>query len=138
MIEYLKDYEGNALEITDEQVATDWRLGLIRSLAKVVAGQAAPTDSTGPYGSTIPGSNRDHVQGSFGNNTRCELVAIYNLREEGGERYEFDSFGGKDYNVLYIYALADCKCGRLQKYPVQMDISPGDLIGEVMRADRDF
>lgn len=138
MIEYLQDYKEDALKITDEQVAADWRMGLVRAVAKVVAGSAAPTDSMGSYGITIPGSNRDHVQGSLGNNTRCQLVAIYELREEGGERYEFDSFGGKDYNVLYIYALADCKCGRLQRHPVQMDINPGDLIGEVMRADRDF
>lgn len=132
----MKDYTGNVLAITDEQVASDWRLGLLRALGKVAKG-ARPSDSTGSYGVTVAGSNREHVMGNWGNVPHCPLVEIYDIREEKGENYNFDSFGGTTDDVMILSAKATCACGRIVKHPVAMDIDPGELIYRVMHADED-
>jgi hypothetical protein len=135
MIEYLKDYKEDALKITDAQIAADWHLGLVRAVGKVVAGGAYPQDSMGSYGSTIAGSNREHVMGNWGNIPRCPLVEIYEPSEEGGEEYHFSSFGGSTSNVIVLRAKATCQCGRLVKHPVSMNVAPDELIYNVMHAD---
>lgn len=129
----MKNYEGDALTITDEQVAADWSMGLLRALGKV-ATDALPADSTGSYGGPLPGSNREHVTG--GNINRfCPLVEIYDVQESRGERYNFDSMGGSRDDVMVLKANATCACGRIVKHPVSMEIEPGQLIARVANAD---
>lgn len=128
------DYTGNALAITDTEVASDWRLGLVRALATVALG-AAPDDSTGPYGVTIPGSNREHVIGNFGpSKPGCPLVEIYDVKDTGGSRYNFSTFGGSSDEIILLTANATCKCGQIVKHPVSMEITPSDLIYSVLNA----
>lgn len=130
----MKDYKGDALTITDEQVSADWRLGLLRALGKV-ATEALPTDSIGSYGGAVQGSNREHVTGGNGHRF-CPLVEIYDVEEQRGERYNFDSFsGGNKDDVMVLKANASCACGRLVKHPVSMEIDPGQLISRVTNAD---
>lgn len=130
------DYKENVLAITDEQVAADWRLGLLRALGKVARG-ARPTDSMGSYGTTIAGSNREHVMGNFASVPPCPLVEIYDIGEEKGENYNFSTFGGSTDDVMILSANATCACGRIVKHPVVMDIDPGELIYKVTHADED-
>lgn len=133
----MKDFKGNVLAITNEQVAADWRLGLLRALGKVALG-ARPSDSTGSYGVTVAGSNREHVMGNWGNVPHCPLVEIYDVREEKGEEYIHDSYsGGSTRDVMILSANATCACGRIVKHPVAMDIDPGELIYRVTNADED-
>ena len=131
---YMTDYKDDALKITDEQVAADWRMGLLRGVARVVRRSAIPNDSTGPYGSAVPGSNRAHLLG--GNMEKyCSLVEIYEVREENGERYNFSTFGDSTNDVILLKAKATCACGRLVKHPVEMVVSPGELISQVTNAE---
>lgn len=132
----MKDYKDNVLAITDAQVAADWRLGLLRALGKVARG-AVPSDSKGSYGVTVPGTNREHVMGNFSTINGCPLVEIYDVREEKGEHYNFDSFGGSTDDVMILSAKATCACGHIVKHPVAMDIDPGELIYRVTHADED-
>lgn len=129
----MKTYKGDALTITDEQVSADWSMGLLRALGKV-ATDALPADSTGSYGGAEKGSNREHVIG--GNGQRfCPLVEIYDVKEERGARYNFDSIGGGKDDVMILKANASCACGRLVKHPVSLEIEPGQLISRVANAD---
>lgn len=132
----MTDYTENVLAITDEQIAADWRLGLLRALGKVARG-ARPSDSTGSFGLTVSGSNREHVMGNFGSIPGCPLVEIYDVREDRGEEYNFSTFGGSTTDVIILSANATCECGKIVKHPVAMDITPGELIYMVMRADED-
>lgn len=132
---YMKDYSGNALDITDEQVAADWRLGLLRSVARVMQYSIVPEDSTGRFGIVVPGSNREHVRGPMHTNRGCAIVEIYDVKEEGGEEYNFSTFGGDTRNVLVLKGKATCACGKLIAYPMSMQIAPDELIYTVMNVD---
>lgn len=132
----MTDFKGNVLAITDEQIAADWRLGLLRALGKVARG-ARPSDSTGSFGVTVAGSNREHVMGNWSNIPHCPLVEIYDIREERGEEYNFSTFGGSTTDVMILSANATCECGRIVKHPVAMEIMPGELIYMVTHADED-
>jgi hypothetical protein len=132
----MADFKGNVLAITAEQIAADWRLGLLRALGKVALG-ARPSDSTGSFGVTVAGSNREHVMGNWSTIPACPLVEIYDIREERGEEYNFSTFGGTTSDVMILSANATCACGRIVKHPVSMEISPGELIYMVTHADED-
>lgn len=133
----IKNFTGNVLAITDEEVKNDWHLGLLRALGKVARG-ASPLDSMGSWGVTVPGSNRAHIRGGLGtgNSRPCPLVEIYDVREERGEEYIHDTFnGGSTKDIMLLKAKATCECGQIVKHPVEMEISPGELIYMVMNAD---
>lgn len=134
MTHYMRDYKEDVLAITDEQVAGDWRLGLLRAAGKVVAGRALPLDSTGSYGATIAGSARAHVSGGYGSRF-CPLVKIYDVDEQKGESYNFDSFDDSTSAVITMSALATCECGKVDRTPVSVNLDPGELIYAVMNAE---
>lgn len=134
MTHYMRDYKEDVLAITDEQVAADWRLGLLRAAGKVVAGRALPRDSTGSYGITIAGSNRAHVSGGYGEQF-CPLVKIYDVEEQSDEISNFDSLDDSTSAVIIMSALGTCKCGKVDRAPVSFSLDPGELIYSVMNAE---
>lgn len=136
MTMYLRDYTGDVLSITDEQVAADWRMGLTRAAGRSIRYGITPADSTGRFGVTVPGSNREHMRGGFGNRS-CTVVEIFNIKEEGGEEYNFSTFGGDTRNVMTLSCLATCACGLLVKHPMSMNVAPDEFIYMVMNADDD-
>lgn len=134
MTHYMRDYTDNVLAITDEQVAGDWRLGLLRAAGKVMTA-ARPTDSThGRFGMTVPGSARAHMEWQFGTKG-CTLTEIYNIQEHKGERYNFSTFGGSTDDVITMTALGTCACGTVERADVTLDMDPGELIYSVMNAE---
>ena len=135
MTAYMNDYTGDVLQITDEEVAANWRLGLTRAAGKLIAGRAAPADSTGSFGIAIAGSNREHIQGNLGVEVNCSLVEVYDVKEEGGEEYNFDSFGGSSTDVMTLTANATCACGRIVRHPVQMNMTVSEIIYGLMNAE---
>ena len=136
MVFYMEQFPGDALSISDEEIRDDWRLGLVRAAGRVVADSALPNDSRGRFDSTVPGSNREHVQGSIGQRG-CKLVAIYEVSEEKGERYNFSTFGDSTSDVVLLEAKADCACGLLKRHKVSMEVIPGELIYLVTNAQQD-
>lgn len=127
-------FKDNALAITDEQVAADWQLGLLRALGDVLT-HALPSDSTNSYGGAEKGSSREHVTGGNGV-PFCPLVEIYDIREEKGQRRPEDTMGGRVDDVTLLKANASCKCGQLQKHPVSLNIDPGALISTVTNSTK--
>lgn len=136
MTMYMRDYTGDVLSITDEQVAADWRMGMTRAAGRAIRYGIAPSDSTGSFGITIAGSNREHIRGG-GGVRNCKVVEIFNIKEEGGEEHHFSTYGGSTSNVLTLSCLASCDCGRLVKHPMSMNVSPDEFIYMVMNADND-
>lgn len=135
MTAYLKDYTGNVLAITDEEVSGDWHLGLVRAAGKLIAGRAAPTDTMGSFGVTVPGSNREHIMGNWSTVPRCPIVEVFDVNEEGGEQYNFSTFGGTTTDVITLTANATCACGQIVRHRVQMDLTPSEVIYEIMNAE---
>lgn len=131
------DFEGNVLDITDEEVAKDWRLGLLRSMGSVVAGSALPSDSTERWGRATPGSSRAHLAypGLGSTETQCSISEVYSIREDSFEEWEHSSFGDENrWTRTELRALATCACGRLVRHPVSMTIGVGELIHTVTNA----
>lgn len=131
---YFNDFKGNALAITDAEVAADWRMGVLRATAKVIQKSALPKDSMGSYGSTIPGSNRAHIMGGGGNKF-CPLVEVYDVDEDRDVERDYDTIPGPQQTVIVLSGKATCACGQIVKHPVSMTITPGNLIQSVVTAD---
>lgn len=134
MTYYLKDYDGDALAITDKEVAEDWRLGLLRGVARVMESSALPRDSSGPYGRVVEGSNREHIRGGRGI-PYCPIVEIYEVEEDKGTDYNTSTYGGEETSTIILRGRASCACGRMVKHPVETMITPGRLITAVTNAD---
>ena len=134
------DYKDDVLAITDEQIGQNWRLGLLRSLGKIVVNEALPADHAGPWGQVVAGTNRAHLsyQGYGATETRCSITEVYEVKEDSYEEWEHNSFGeGKSHSRTKLDALATCACGRLVKHPVSAIIPVGDLIYSVIHAEDD-
>src|SRR6478735_3289327 len=102
----IKDYSGNALAITDEQVASDWQLGLCRAIAKAILNgwpMLKINERTGPYGTPLPGSLNEHLEGArtsikdedgvttgFDRTPACPITEIYEIEESSAMRYVED------------------------------------------------
>ena len=132
---YLKDYQGNALAITDDAVASDWRLGLVRGVARFMRYSILPSDSTGSYGITVEGSNRAHLE--ISREDSCRVTEIYDIQETSEKDYNFDTFGGSEYEVILLSCKATCACGRLEKYEMSMTVRPDELIYSITNSDQD-
>lgn len=131
---YFNDFKGDALAITDAEVAADWRMGVLRATAKVIQKSALPKDRTASYGVTVPGSNRAHVMGGGGTKF-CPLVEVFDVDEDRDVERDYDTFPGPERTVVVLSAKATCACGQIVKHPVSMTITPGNLIQYVVSAD---
>lgn len=136
---YMKEYEGDALAITDAEVTANWRMGVLRGVARVLKIGGLPLGGTDRWGKVQEGTNRAHLTPAglpFGGaGEGCSISELYELEEESDKEYVFSTNGGSEYDVTVISGKATCACGRLVKEPVRMNITPGDLIAEVMNAE---
>lgn len=133
------DYKDDVLAITDEQIAGDWRLGLLRAMGRVVAGSALPADSASRWGVSTPGSNRAHLEyrGFGSTEDQCSIVEVRDIKEDSCDEWEHNSFdvGDNKRTNTELRALATCACGRLVNYPVSMTIPVGEFIYAVANAE---
>lgn len=127
------DTKRNFLEVTDAEVAADWKLGMARSAAKllVVRGDIMEGIKRGDWGifrGFVLDSMAEHLYIASDLRTpRCELVSVKNIEEVGTERYEHDSFGpGSTYNESAIQGTIACRCGKSARF--SYSISVGELI----------
>lgn len=134
MIEYLEDYEGNALAITDEQVQSDWRFGLVRGAARVIEREGLPTQGRGRYNSVIPDSPLAHIKGTYvdGVLQKCSLTEIYSISDDGGQIFLEGTMGGQTLPTMVLKAKASCACGELVRVAVEATMAPYELIYKVM------
>lgn len=142
-MDIMTDYKDNVLTITDAEVAADWRLGLLRAVGVAGRYRFTMTEAVGRWGAKLPGSMGEHLDGGYsdinddnGFQKRlapCAVAEIYNVQEESGSRYDFDSFGGTDTEVTLIKANVTCACGHIDRKAASFEIPIGDFIMEVMR-----
>lgn len=138
MLDSLTEYDGNALAITDKMVASDWRLGLLRGVARYVAFVATPEDSTDRWGTTTPGSDREHIEGSLDKRTNsrsagCSLVEISNISQTEDTEYVDALYKEGSYRtVLKLSAIATCSCGRITDTEVSLQVPPDEFLDQML------
>jgi hypothetical protein len=110
----------NVLALTDEEVATDWRNGMLRSIAHTITkfGIAEGIQS-GTWGTVLgftEGSLAEHIYTIPGAMSylygmgSCEAISVTDLYEDTFERYEHDTFGpGTTRNEALLGATVTCK-----------------------------
>lgn len=149
----IKDYPGNVLAITDEQVAKDWRLGFGRAVAMAVMdGYPALkiNEPMGAFGAVMPNSMNEHLEGArrpildedgittgYNREPACPIVEIYNLEESSSTHYEFSTYGDDGGSpVTLISARVSCACGKIVKQDASAEIRAGEFIAAVTNAGR--
>lgn len=114
-------YKGNVLAITDEEVSHDWRLGLIRSLGKVVAAQGKVKEALGRFGNVLPDSMNAHM-------ATCSIADVSTLVEDSDEESQFDTFQDRSTNITTLTGTVTCACGRVKDEISIVTIYAGELI----------
>lgn len=110
----------NVLALTDEEIAADWRNGMLRSIAGTITKSGiAEGIQTGTWGNIVgctEGSLAEHLYGTsekmsyFFGMGDCEAISVTNLYEDTFERYEHNSFGpGITRNETLLGATVTCK-----------------------------
>lgn len=112
---FAPDYEGNALTITDAQVMSDWRFGLLRKLAAALHERALLEGQEPIYAfdHVEPGSDAAHLARG-----ECSIVEVYNVKETTGTEYIRNYDDSYPENYMKLTALGTCKCGRFVKKPI--------------------
>jgi hypothetical protein len=153
IMDNIKDYPGNVLAITDEQVAKDWRLGFGRAVAMAVMdGYPALkiSERMGRFGANLEGGLNEHIEGArrpildadgittgYNREPACPIVEIYNLSESSSTHYEFSTYGDDGGSpVTLISALVSCSCGKIVKQEAAAEIRAGEFIAAVTNAGR--
>lgn len=153
IMENIKDYKGNVLAITDAEVATDWRMGFLRAIAKVALNSYPAIRINEPaasrFGGNIEGGMNEHIEGArrpildednittgYTRDDPCPIVEIYNLVEDSSTHYEFNSFGDDGGSpVTLITAEVSCACGKIVRKDASLEIRAGNFISAVTNAD---
>ena len=148
----IKDYSGNALAITDAEVASDWTLGFCRAVAKAVT-KGYPSlriaEPMGRFGAVIEGGMNEHIEGArrsikdddgfvtgYTREPACPIAEVYDLEESSSMHYEFSTYGDDGGSpVTLISALVSCSCGQIVKQKASAEIRAGEFIAAVTNAD---
>lgn len=93
----------NVFALTGEEIASDWRNGLLRKAgALIVERGTAEGVIVGQWGSLkgfVPGSLAEHLYARLNRyamatgTQECKVVSVTDLEEVNSERYDHDSFG---------------------------------------------
>lgn len=127
----MTEYKGNALAITDAQIAADWRLGILRGAARMLK-NGRPANDKGGMPET--GSDTEHVRGSFRNPATCEIVELCEVEETTEQNMVWDSQGDYPETDGLLYGKATCACGRLVQQNFKLTVYPGELLKRVANA----
>lgn len=100
----LAEYEGNALTITNEEIAENWQLGLLRSVA-----QSSLTWIEVMGNVFVNHTATQHVR------KECPIVE---LREMNVTTKTVTEYGESETNVVFRGS-ASCSCGQLKSVPVE-------------------
>lgn len=130
-MENIDDYTGNVLDITDEEIAENWELGLLRAMGRVVSVRGKVEGGTGAWGITTPGSDRAHVENNYSTNVAgCPLVEIHDVKEDRLEHYPYGSDERVQDNL--ILAKGTCKCGHVKNATVYAELPAGGMLREII------
>lgn len=103
-MENLAEYKGNALAITNEEVAENWQLGLLRSVAQSSLSFMAVLGNV-----LVNHTETQHIR------KECPIVE---LREMSVSSRTVTEFYESETNVVF-QGLGSCACGRLKNVRVE-------------------
>lgn len=134
------DKDTNALTITDAEVAENWRYGMVRSAARLLASSGSVegvfTAGYGPF-QVRAGSDAEHLYGDTSEwkskfsvpRHKCKIVEVYEIKDATSIRYVQDSFGpGDTYNDAGFTAVIVCEHGQ------RMDAEYMDSMSDLLRS----
>lgn len=107
----MENFAGNVLEISNDQVAGDWRLGMLREVGRKIAENVyimRPVLLVGMR-MRIDWDATRHCKKAY-NETGCEIVSVENIEE--GSRREGD-YDEEDTLVTAVTAIVTCNCGEM-------------------------
>lgn len=107
----LNNYEGNVLDITDEQVSNNWRLGVLRHIGQSMSREAYY------IGLSLTGDKRIHAFSTSRKN--CAFSSIYSIQEKTISNDE-------EYSSRFV-ATASCSCGILTDVKIAINTGAGDF-----------
>lgn len=128
-----KSFTGNALAITDAQIAADWRLGIVRGMARTVRNTGHAAEDRRDFTISEGSKKTAHVQGAYGKPALCAIVEVFGVDEGQETEYVRDSSGDYPENNTVIHGKVTCKCGQLVKQDFKV-ITYGGLLRRVANA----
>lgn len=126
-----KEYEGNALAITDAQVAADWRLGIVRAIACKIRNSGIATNDTNDFTVTAGSAITAHIHGNRMNPGKCAIVEVYevdDVQETEWVRNYDDSY--PESNTV-LRGKVTCACGQVEKSDFKVVTYGGGLLKSI-------
>lgn len=122
----MKNFSGNVLEISSDQVAEDWRLGMLREVGRKIAENVyimRPVPLVGMRMSIDWDATR-HCMKAY-NATGCEIISVENIDEESRREGDYDE---EDTIVTAVTAIVTCSCGEMTDRIGQTTFQSGTAI----------
>jgi hypothetical protein len=128
------DSTRDTLTITDEEVASNWKFGMVRSIGRFLAESGRPD----PSNAFTPGSQKAyyHVSGGIWEGNRisaCPIISVSNLAEEDGSYTDYDTFGSSRNGAYLLKGNGTCTCGFFTGN-ISYSVSLGELIYTIANA----
>ena len=128
------DSTRNTLTITDEEIASNWKFGMVRSIGRLLAEVGRPG-----YGAYITSDERKsyfHIAGSSRDNVpipACPIISVSDLAEEDGSYTEYSTFGSSNVGEYLLKGTGTCTCGFFAG-GISYSISLGELLYTIANA----
>lgn len=122
----LKNYEGNVLEITNEQVAENWHLGMLRACGQLIAKRPWIM-----HPSTLRGMRlfaNPEASAHFRKNA-CSIVSVTSMEESSVTVSEY----GEVEQKTVLTAIVNCACGHISGHPAQVNFTSGEIVERIFQ-----
>lgn len=122
----LKNYEGNVLEITNEQVAENWHFGLLRACGQLIVNQ-----NWIMHPPTLPGMRlRFNAEASSHlRKNNCSIVSVTSMEESA---VTVSEYGEVEQNTVFT-AIVNCACGHISGKHAQANFSAGEIVKRIFQ-----
>lgn len=113
-----KNFTGNAVTITDEQIAEKWELAMIRGLARLVIEFPVARDR---------GETYRHLR-------ECAASEVINVQESSTRESVGDTWGDSE-TFVQISGEISCSCGQITRRRVTRNIEVGQLLRGIIEVN---
>lgn len=128
------DSTRNTLAITDEEITSNWKFGMVRSIGRLLAEAGRP--GYGAYATPDEKKRYFHVAGSPRSDVpiiACPIISISDLAEEDGSYTEYGTFGSSNVGEYLLKGTGACTCGFFTG-PISYSVSLGELLYTIANA----
>lgn len=122
----LKSYSGNVLEITSEQIAENWHLGMLRACGQLIAKQnwiMRPRTLAGMR-LAFNAEASTHFR-----KKACSIVSVENIEESSVTTSEY----GDVEQTTVLTATVTCACGLVSGQLAQANFSSGEIVERIFQ-----